>query len=185
MELVRWARIRIGLFGSLLQCTRDADHRRGTPIQGRVTVLRAARASVLAAALCGALLSVGAAVPAPATAQGWWGGPPAGTGFDRNTVIQVTGIAAQVSLRPPRGPARLQVQASGETYTVMLGPGWYAQELNLDIQEGDPVSVEGSKLMDRQGHLHLIAARVTNRRTGRVVELRDEMGRPRWRDARP
>jgi hypothetical protein len=125
------------------------------------------------------------AVPSLTGAQGWWGGPPAGPGFDRNTVIQVTGKAVQVNLGPPRGPATLQLQATGETYTVLLGPGWYALELRLDIQEGDPLAVEGSKLMDRQGHLHLVAARVTNRRTGRVVELRDETGQPRWRDARP
>ena len=55
-------------------------------------------------------------------------------------------------------------------------PTWLAQTAAM---------VEGSKLMDRQGHLHLVAARVTNRRTGRVVELRDETGQPRWRDARP
>ena len=88
-------------------------------------------------------------------------------------------------MRPQRGPATLQLETSGDTYTVMLGPGWYALELHLDIQKGDPLAVEGSKLMDRQGHLHLVAARVTNRRTGRVVELRDETGQPRWRDARP
>jgi len=131
------------------------------------------------------LVAAALVCPSLAGAQGWWGGPPAGPGFDRNTVIQVTGTAAQVNLRPQRGPVTLQLQASGDTYTVLLGPGWYALELRLDIQEGDPLAVEGSKLMDRQGHLHLVAARVTNRRTGRVVELRDETGQPRWRDARP
>ena len=131
------------------------------------------------------LVAAALVCPSLAGAQGWWGGPPIGPGFDRNTVIQVTGKATQVNLGPQRGPATLQLQASGDTYTVMLGPGWYALELHLDIQEGDPLAVEGSKLMDRQGHLHLVAARVTNRRTGRVVELRDEAGQPRWGDARP
>ncbi|HEX7550243.1 MAG TPA: hypothetical protein VF579_06680 [Candidatus Methylomirabilis sp.] len=131
------------------------------------------------------LLAAMLVFPSLAGAQGWWGGPPAGPGFDRNTVIQVTGKATHVNLRSQHGPATLQLQASGETYTVMLGPAWYAMDLHLDIQEGDPLAVEGSKLMDRRGNLHLVAARVTNRRTGSVVELRDEKGQPRWRDARP
>jgi hypothetical protein len=131
------------------------------------------------------LVAAALVCPSLAGAQGWWGRPSAGPGFDRNTVIQVTGQATQVNLGPQRGPATLQLQASGETYTVMLGPGWYAMELHLDIREGDTLAVEGSKLMDRQGHLHLVAARVTNRRTERVVELRDETGHPRWRDPRP
>ena len=123
--------------------------------------------------------------PSLAGAQGWWGGAPAGRGFDRNTVIQVTGKATHVNVRPQRGPATLRLETSGDTYTVMLGPGWYAMELHLDIQEGDSLAVEGSKLMDRQGNLHLVAARVTNRRTGSIIELRDETGQPRWRGGRP
>ena len=123
--------------------------------------------------------------PPLAGAQDWWGGPSVGSGFDQNTVIQVTGKATQVNLRPRRGPATLRLETSGDAYTVMLGPGWYALELHPDIQDGDSLAVEGSKLMDRQGNLHLVAARVTNRRTGKVLELRDETGQPRWRDARP
>lgn len=145
-------------------------------------MVNSSRAALGAAHLLVAAMLV---FPSLAGAQGWWGGASAGPGFDQNTVIQVTGTAAQVNLGPARGPATLQLQASGETYTVMLGPGWYALELHLDIQEGDPLAVEGSKLMDRQGHLHLVASRVTNRRTGRVVEFRDDAGQPRWRDARP
>ena len=149
----------------------------GTPaeVNGSRAALRAAHLLVAAMLM----------FPSLAGAQGWWGGPSAGPGFDQNTVIQVTGKATRVNLRPSRGPATLQLQASGETYTVMLGPGWYAAELHLDIQEGDLLAVEGSKLMDQQGHLHLVAARVTNRRTGSVVEFRDEMGRARWRGAHP
>jgi hypothetical protein len=171
--LVAWA-----LWGSArllavwIAWTRSAHRRR---VNSSRIALRAARFLVAATLV----------FPSLAGAQGWWGGPSAGPGFDRNTVIQVTGTAAQVNLRPQRGPATLQLQASGETYTVMLGPGWYAMELHLDIREGDTLAVEGSKLMDRQGHLHLVAARVTNRRTERVVELRDETGHPRWRDPRP
>jgi hypothetical protein len=39
--------------------------------------------------------------------------------------------------------------------------------------------------MDRRGNLHLVAASVTNRRTGAVLRLRDDEGRPLWTGGRP
>jgi hypothetical protein len=63
---------------------------------------------------------------------------------------------------------------------VILGPAWYLARIRADIREGDPLSVEGSKMMDRSGNLHLVAARVFNERTSAVLELRDDTGRPRW-----
>jgi hypothetical protein len=115
-----------------------------------------------------------------AEAQGWWGAS-AGSGFDPNTVIQVAGKAIQMDITTRRGPSTLRLETPTETFTVMLGPGWYLAELHPDIRIGDRLAVEGSKMMDRAGHLHLIASRILNERTGTVLELRDDMGRPRWR----
>jgi hypothetical protein len=67
----------------------------------------------------------------------------------------------------------------------MLGPSWFLSEQHADMQNGDPLVVEGAKLMDRRGHLHLVAARVINQRTGAVLRLRDEAGRPLWTSGRP
>jgi hypothetical protein len=136
---------------------------------------------LLAGALAGAILPI----PTGAAAQGWWWGSPINPGFDRKTVIQVTGTAAQVDIVPRGGPSTLRLDTSGESFTVMLGPGWYLAEIHADIRRGDPLIVEGSKMMDRGGNLHLVAARVTNERTGAVLELRDDMGRPRWMSGRP
>jgi hypothetical protein len=74
----------------------------------------------------------------------------------------------------------LVLETPNERITVMLAPGWYLAERRADIRNGDPLAVEGSKMMDRRGRLHLVAARVTNQRTGAVLELRDEAGRPIW-----
>jgi hypothetical protein len=115
-----------------------------------------------------------------AGAQGWWWGPPINPGFDRNTVIQVTGTASQVDIVTEGGPSTMRLDTWGESFTVMLGPGWYLAEIRADIRQGDSLIVEGSKMMDRRGNLHLVAAKITNRRTGAVLELRDEAGRPRW-----
>jgi hypothetical protein len=131
----------------------------------------------------GLLISAALAVPASVEAQGWWGSS-AGQGFDRNTVIQVAGTASQVNIVERGGPSSLRLDTAGESFTVMLGPGWYLTEIRADIRQGDPLVVEGSKMMDRRGHLHLVAAKVTNQRSGVSLTLRDEMGRPVWMSGR-
>jgi len=133
-----------------------------------------------------AVIAVALVFPGLAEAgQGWWWGPPSNPGFDQNTVIQVTGRAIQMDLAPRGGPATLRLETPRETYTVMLGPGWYLAQAQWDLRVGDPITVEGSKMMDPWGNLHLVAARVTNQRTGSVLVLRDEKGRPRWMGGRP
>jgi hypothetical protein len=141
-------------------------------------------ASRPAAQIAGVLLAAAIAAPPLAGAQGWWSGRT-NPGFDQNTVIQVAGTVAGVSIAVRGAPSTLRLDAGQESYLVMLGPGWYLAELHVDIREGDPMVVEGSKMMDRGGDLHLVAARVTNRRTGNVLELRDHMGRPCWTLGRP
>ena len=115
----------------------------------------------------------------------WWGGSPSNPGFDQNTVAQVTGTAAKVDVAPRGGPATLRLETGQETFTVMLGPGWYLADCLIEIRRGDPITVEGSKMMDPWGNLHLVAARVINRRTGSVLALRDGAGRPLWMGGRP
>jgi len=123
-------------------------------------------------------------VSAPA-AEGYWWGSPVNPGFDQNTVIQATGIALQVDIAARGGPGTLSLQTSTESITVILGPSWFLSEQHADIQNGDPLVVEGAKMMDRRGHLHLVAVLVTNQRTGTVLRLRDEAGRPLWTSGRP
>ena len=133
-----------------------------------------------------AVIVVALAFPSLADAgQGWWWGSPINPGYDRNTVIQATGTAAQVDIVTRGGPSTLRLDTSGESFTVMLGPGWYLAEIHADIRPGDPLIVEGSKMMDRRQQVYLVAARVTIQRTGAVLELRDEAGRPRWMGGRP
>jgi hypothetical protein len=128
-----------------------------------------------------AVIVVALAFPSLAVAaQGWWWGSPINPGFDRSTVIRVSGTVLRVSFDTRSGPATLTLECPRDTYTVMLGPGWYLAQIRADIREGDPLTVEGSKMMDRGGNLHLVAARVMNERTGAVIELRDDVGRPLW-----
>jgi hypothetical protein len=135
--------------------------------------------------LASALAAQLSAATTVAAGQGWWWGSPINPGFDRNTVIRVSGTAAQMNLAARSGPATLTLECPRDTYTVILGPAWYLAQIRPDIRDGDPLTIEGSKMMDRSGNLHLVAARVTNERTGAVLELRDDVGRPRWMGGPP
>ncbi len=185
VEWLVWAAICLAILLGLLLRIGEAMHHAISrlwrhPSQGHLT-----RPRIAAFLLAGALVGVTLAVPVSANAQGWWWGSPINPGFDRNTVIQVTGTATQVSITSRGGPSTFRLETTGETFTVMLGPGWYLAELHADIQNGDSLIVEGSKMMDPRGNLHLVAARVTNRRNETVLELRDEAGRPRWKGRGP
>src|SRR5574337_1480238 len=63
------------------------------------------RPHVAALLLAGALAVAMLTVPTWAAAQGWWWGSPINPGFDRNTVIRVSGTATRVSLDARSGPA--------------------------------------------------------------------------------
>jgi hypothetical protein len=180
IEWLVWGVICTGLLLGLVLRIGEAMHHAISwlwrhPSQGHLTHPRIAT-FLLAGALAGAMLPI----PTGAVAQGWWWGSPINPGFDRSTVIRASGTVTRVSFDARSGPATLTLECPRDTYMVILGPGWYLRQLDADIREGDPLTVEGSKMMDRGGNLHLVAARVTNERTGAVLELRDDVGHPRW-----
>lgn len=118
--------------------------------------------------------------PGSSVAQGWWWGSRISPGFDRKTVIQVSGTVTEIKIVNQGGPSTVRLQTSDEIFDVVLAPGWFLFELQADLKAGDKLSVEGSRVPDRKGGMYLIAARVTNARTGATLALRDEAGRPLW-----
>ncbi len=185
IEFALWAITCVGLLLGLLLRIGEVMYRviawgRRACFHGRL-----ARPRAMALVLAG-VLAASLTVPVPALAgQGWWWGSPITPGFDRNTVIRVAGTASRVDIVSRGGPSTLRLDTADESFTVMLAPGWYLAELRADIRSGDPLIVEGSKMMDRRQQVYLVAARITNQRTGAVLELRDEAGRPRWMGGRP
>lgn len=119
-------------------------------------------------------------LPLSAVAQGWYWGSPVAPGYDRNAVVEMEGLVLQADLSARRGGTSLQMEAGGETVTVTLGPAWYLRRQGADIISGDRLLVRGAKAKTQEGKVFLTAATVTNRRTGRVLNLRDEEGRPLW-----
>jgi hypothetical protein len=123
---------------------------------------------------------LGVAIPVAAGAQGWWWGSPINPGFDTKTVVEVAGTVAAVKIVDQGGPSTLRLQIESEILDVVLAPGWFLAQQKMDLRTGDGLLVEGSRVPDRKGKIHLIAARLTNTRTGRTLALRDEAGRPLW-----
>ncbi|MFB3925705.1 MAG: DNA-binding protein [Syntrophales bacterium] len=119
-------------------------------------------------------------LPAAALTQGWYWGSPVTPSYDRASVIEISGVVLQADLSQRGGPPSLRLESGGETFTVVLGPGWYLRQQRADIRIGDRLAVRGSKMKGREGKTYLVAAWVKNVRTGQILELRDDNGRPFW-----
>ena len=185
VEWLAWGVICTGLLLGLVLQVGEGMRKAVSWIRCRVPCAYVRHPDLAALLVAGSLVGVMLATPSPAAAQGWWWGSPINPGFDRSTVIRVSGTVVRVSFDARSGPAILTLECPRDTYTVILGPAWYLAQIRPDIRDSDPLTVEGSKMMDRSGNLHLVAARVTNERTGAVLELRDDAGRPMWVGGRP
>jgi len=134
------------------------------------------RTLFLALALCLVFL------PATASAQGWWWGSTMDSGYDLKTVIDIKGIVTDARFpEQGGGSASLSLRADNEQYTVILGPAWYLKKQGLRVEKGDGLRVTGSRMLDRQGMVYVVAANIANEKTGQGILLRDEDGRPLWR----
>jgi len=146
--------------------------------------LRGAKAIGNGWGVCFALVLWALTFPAAAAAQGWYWGSPVTPGYDRSSVVEVSGVVLHVDLSPRGGGSALRIESGGESVTVTLGPNWYLRQQGADIQIGDKLAVKGSKMKTREGKIYLTAARIKNMRTGHVLELRDENGLPLWSSKR-
>ena len=123
------------------------------------------------------------------TADAFWGFGDSGQqdrsgldlerGYDRNTVVKISGSVAV----PPRsiagGLMALEMSLQGEQVVVVLGPAWYLQDDNLDWKVGDQVTVQGSFAQGKDGRAYLLSQQITTP-GGTTIELRGQNGRPSW-----
>ena len=134
--------------------------------------------------LTAALLVVGVG-----TADAFWGFGDSGvsggsgldleTGYDRNTVVKISGSVA-VAPRPLAGGLlALEMNLPGERVVVILGPAWYLQDDNLDWKIGDQVTVQGSLAQGKDGKTYLLSRRISLP-GGATIDLRSENGSPAW-----
>jgi hypothetical protein len=100
-------------------------------------------------------------------------------GYDRNTVVKVSGSVAV----PPRplagGLVAFELNLPNERMVVVLGPAWYLQDDDLDWKVGDQVTVRGSLAQGKDGQTYMLSQQI---RTpgGTTVNLRGENGSPSW-----
>ena len=123
------------------------------------------------------------------TADAFWGFGDSGQqdksgldleqGYDRNTVVKISGPVAV----PPRplagGLIAVDLNLPGEQIVVVLGPAWYLQDDNLDWKIGDQVTVRGSLAQGKDGRAYLLSQQITTP-GGTTIELRGQNGRPSW-----
>lgn len=103
-------------------------------------------------------------------------------GFDPNTVGEVRGKATGLS-RPEHGPVRFLLRSDRDTYTVLAAPTWFWNDLKIELPDGTPVRVRGSKSVGKDGRLYIIAQEVILSAKGRSLSFRDDAGSPLWRGA--
>jgi len=101
-------------------------------------------------------------------------------GFDPNTVGEVQGTATGL-IRPESGPVRFHLHSDRDEYTVLTGPAWYWSDLSIELPDGTPVRVQGSKSLGRDGNLYIIAQEMETPRTRKFFFFRDEGGFPLWK----
>ena len=101
-------------------------------------------------------------------------------GYDENTEIRIKGTVQQVLPRM-RGPVVVILQTPNRDYKIITGPAWYLEQEGFELKAGDSLKVTGSKFIGRDGNLYVVARRIGNLTTGRVLKLRDSMFMPHWR----
>ncbi len=113
-------------------------------------------------------------------AQGWWWGARIDSGYDAKTVLDIRGTVTAVSPVEQSGPVSLILRVESGQYTVMLSPPRYLKRQGFRVESGDGLKIRGSRMLDGQGRVYIVAADVTNEKTGAQIRLRDEGGLPLW-----
>jgi len=102
-------------------------------------------------------------------------------GFDQNTVGEVQGNAHDVFF-PAGGPVIFLLTSNKDTYTVIVSPPWYWEDLGIKIADGDKVSVTGSKSLGKDGKLYIIAQEIKIPAQNKSFLVRNSnTGRPLWK----
>lgn len=101
--------------------------------------------------------------------------------YDSKTVESIRGEVLSVDTMTYRGGMsygiRLMVKTDKETLPVHLGPGWYIQKQDVQIEVKDVIQVKGSRI-SFEGAPALIAAEV--QKGDEILKLRDNHGYPAW-----
>ena len=102
--------------------------------------------------------------------------------YDRDTVITVSGkvtsISTGESISGSAYSVEMDIDTGSSVLTVRLGPAWFIEEQDFDIDKNDKVTVTGSKVKI-DGDVFVVAATVE--KNGKVLKLRESDGTPLWK----
>lgn len=101
-------------------------------------------------------------------------------GYDRNTVVTVTGRVTSPPHRGESGQYLVGIQSGSESLTLAVGPEAFWEKSGIPIRLNDELTAKGSKAQGEDGRLYLLTQKVANRSTGSQLELRTEKGEPAW-----
>ena len=104
-------------------------------------------------------------------------------GFDPNTVGTVEGRVSEYR-QPKKGPVRFQLESRRDTYTVLVSPAWYWNDLGADIPAGTRILVRGSKSLGKDGKLYIIAQEINILLSEQSLVFRSKDGAPLWKGSR-
>jgi hypothetical protein len=112
---------------------------------------------------------------------GWGPGTQYHRMYNPDTVENIIGeVVAIDMITPMKGMSygvHMVMKTDQETISVHLGPSWYIENQDVQIEPGDLIEVKGSRIMfdDKSA---IIAAEV--KKEDEILILRDEKGFPAW-----
>jgi hypothetical protein len=110
---------------------------------------------------------------------GWGPGSKYNMMYNPKTVENVSGEVISVDkITPMKGMSyvmHLTLKTDKEMMSVHLGPGWYIENQDVEIEPGDKIEVRGARIT-YQGKPAIIAAEVV--KGDEILKLRDENGFP-------
>ena len=137
--------------------------------------------AVPAVLLLTGILAAGALGQRAGRGNGWGRNSPYNRLYDPKTVEMLAGEVIAVEYHTPRNAGsrgvHLVLKTEKETVNVHLGPEWFIENQEMQIEKGDAVEVTGSRVTYEEKPV-IIARQVE--KGDELLVLRDENGYPRW-----
>jgi hypothetical protein len=112
---------------------------------------------------------------------GWGPGSIYDRIYDTNTVETINGeVIAVDKMTPAKGMSygvHLILKTGKDSVSVHLGPAWYIENQDIQIEPKDTIEITGSRIVFK-GKPAIIAAEV--RKGHELLKLRDDNGIPVW-----
>jgi len=104
--------------------------------------------------------------------------------YDENTEIIANGVVDKNILNSSFNAAEnwhhFIISSPGKKYIVITAPYWYIKKINMNLMDGSPVSVVGSKFMINEKISYILAKSIKSSIGSKFFLFRDKSGNPLW-----